>query len=779
MSFQAFISYKSEERPHALKLRDTLRAWGYGTWFDQDNIRKGEYFRDEIQKGLETSAVVVGVLTNASVKSREVLAEWDYAFSGKARLLLLRYEAVDLPYWLASVQYIDCTRDEIQAMSQLQEALRHPDTSRYEAAPDYISRPQSKNTQLVYQPLVDEKKADNRARMLESVYQSWILGALRPNLQAGTIDIGLGLKADAVLRHADYEDYRLPDSSHAIAQVFEDMHGELLILGEPGSGKTILMLQLAESLLALAQADEKRAIPVILNLSSWAQKQVPFEDWLITELKRSYTVPEKQAKEWLSQDKLCLLLDGLDEIAPSQNLGDEQGYVGKAAIKLRSEAVEAINRFRETHPKLDMVICSRIRDYETLQKKLNLNGAILLRALNKEQIDSYLLGENYAGVRELLDKEPSALSLAESPFILTTMKSSYEGTPYTGSPHKRLKLDRDSQEKRRDHLFLEYTDKQLKSHPSTNYPPPKTLHYLQWLAYQMLKHEATVFYVEALRLSWIESGKRYYSIANMLALGLVLLLSAGLISGLAYGMAIAIIGCGCIWLLIGPAATSNDIEFAEKISWSVPKDGLFARYWLGMGLISSIFISIFYLPANIDFLPNSIKMSWDYLRASFIFGLGIVVALGLILGIAATLLSGLSINPNIQSRANPNDGLAGSGKNGLIIGLIASLIAGLIGASIFGLIGWRIDKLTTWLIGGLSLGPIVGLIVGLVCGWLAVIQHICIRLSLAHEGHIPYWRYDKFLDYAAEAGFLRKVGGGYIFRHRMLLDYFAEQYQKK
>jgi hypothetical protein len=31
----------------------------------------------------------------------------------------------------------------------------------------------------------------------------------------------------------------------------------------------------------------------------------------------------------------------------------------------------------------------------------------------------------------------------------------------------------------------------------------------------------------------------------------------------------------------------------------------------------------------------------------------------------------------------------------------------------------------------------------------------------------------RFLDYAAERILLRKVGGGYIFVHRLLLEYFA------
>lgn len=40
------------------------------------------------------------------------------------------------------------------------------------------------------------------------------------------------------------------------------------------------------------------------------------------------------------------------------------------------------------------------------------------------------------------------------------------------------------------------------------------------------------------------------------------------------------------------------------------------------------------------------------------------------------------------------------------------------------------------------------------------------------NGDIP-WNYVGFLYHAAARIFLRKVGGGYIFIHRMLLEYFA------
>jgi hypothetical protein len=39
-------------------------------------------------------------------------------------------------------------------------------------------------------------------------------------------------------------------------------------------------------------------------------------------------------------------------------------------------------------------------------------------------------------------------------------------------------------------------------------------------------------------------------------------------------------------------------------------------------------------------------------------------------------------------------------------------------------------------------------------------------------GQLPF-NLVPFLDYAAERIFLRKVGGGYIFIHRYLMEYFA------
>lgn len=69
-------------------------------------------------------------------------------------------------------------------------------------------------------------------------------------------------------------------------------------------------------------------------------------------------------------------------------------------------------------------------------------------------------------------------------------------------------------------------------------------------------------------------------------------------------------------------------------------------------------------------------------------------------------------------------------------------------------------------------GPFVAFFIGLKNGGAACLQHFTLRLLLWRNDFAP-WRYVRFLDYAAERIFLRKVGGGYIFIHRMLLEHFA------
>jgi hypothetical protein len=77
-----------------------------------------------------------------------------------------------------------------------------------------------------------------------------------------------------------------------------------------------------------------------------------------------------------------------------------------------------------------------------------------------------------------------------------------------------------------------------------------------------------------------------------------------------------------------------------------------------------------------------------------------------------------------------------------------------------------------WLFCGLLAGICGGLLACIVMGGRAALQHYVIRLLLWRSGTFPLL-VPQFLDDATARFLLRRVGGGYQFAHRLLLDHLA------
>ncbi len=111
-------------------------------------------------------------------------------------------------------------------------------------------------------------------------------------------------------------------------------------------------------------------------------------------------------------------------------------------------------------------------------------------------------------------------------------------------------------------------------------------------------------------------------------------------------------------------------------------------------------------------------------------------------------------------------------RNNVVFGLIAGLRVGLPFGLICGLLFGLINGLYVGLFAGLLSGLLVGLLIWLNFGLGAVLHQQKLLAFLRCCRAIPK-NYAQFLDYATERIFLYKVGRGYIFIHRLLLDYFA------
>lgn len=222
----------------------------------------------------------------------------------------------------------------------------------------------------------------------------------------------------------------------------------------------------------------------------------------------------------------------------------------------------------------------------------------------------------------------------------------------------------------------------------------------------------------------------------------------GLTYGLIYGLLF-----GLIFGLRGSRQNpENDIQTVEDLRWSWRKalqGGLFS------GLIFGILGGLYGLISG--------------LRDGLLSGLLELLSIGLVLGLFATLVgavfTGLSREIR-ESKSIVNQGIWLSIRSAIFAGLLVGLIYGLIGGLVSGGPTWLRDTLNFGLMGALWYGG------------LDVIQHYVLRLLLLIQEHTPA-NYARFLDYAVDRIFLQKVGGGYRFIHRLLLEHFAEMDETK
>jgi NACHT domain len=176
----------------------------------------------------------------------------------------------------------------------------------------------------------------------------------------------------------------------------DDIKGRLLILGEPGAGKTNELLVLTKALLQQAQQSVDQPIPVIFELSEWSGGQEkPFSAWLIEQLQEKYKVPAEVSEQWIRQNQLLPLLDGLDEL---RRVDDVESATSEEIDQKRQakqvQCMRTINAFLDMHASMSMVVCCRRKEYEALEAQgeylKGLNGAIYLQKLDDEQIQRYL-----------------------------------------------------------------------------------------------------------------------------------------------------------------------------------------------------------------------------------------------------------------------------------------------------------------------------------------------------------------------------------------------------
>lgn len=634
-----------------------------------------------------------------------------------------------------------------------------------------------------------------RKVFLGKVKQFWIKGFLEPSLRnSPTIKLdrknypgiitNLPQEVETLSIELDnsFEDLRK-------TRVYEEIgQGRtLLILGDPGSGKTIALLQLTQRLIEFSENDLSLPMPVVFNLSSWAKDQEAIADWVANELWEKYQVSKSLSRVWIESQQLILLLDGLDEVREEK----------------RNNCIRALNEFIYLYPQIEIAVCCRLKDYEALNEHLQISSALCIQPFSIEQIYQYLdeFGGALSGLKEALISSSDLEQIAQNPLILHLMSVSYQGW----SSEKLSSHLSGASDHFKQHIFDTYISNKLENNYVARYRKVDVLTWLAWLASQMIREKQTIFLIERMQPTWLESyfSRICYKIGTLIFSGLLGGLISFIFSILHFKFVFLLLheafieyyggktideksllnGLGII-ILIGissstiMAALSENIAPLGQISWSWQKFQKRLSSQLVIGAKSGIIlaISLGFILAGKEFIDTG-RGDLGVFFTGCLYGVVFFPpSIMLLFGLGA----GLS-DAEVTRQVKPNQGILNSLKSCFVTGCVPEILFLLwviyLGLNSYDLPpGQVVFGLNAQLLLMLSGGLILGIIAGFRYGGITCIQHFTLRYLLYKRGKIP-WNYAKFLNFSSSSFLMKKVGGGYIFFHRMLLEHFNQKYQ--
>lgn len=572
--------------------------------------------------------------------------------------------------------------------------------------------------------------------------------------------------------------------------------GRLVVLGEPGAGKTMLMVRLVLDLLARRVAGGP--VPVLVSLASWDPRLQSLYGWLRARLATDHptlAAPRVRGRvasiQTLLEAGLILpILDGLDEV-PDAIRGP------------------AITRIRDAlRPGQRVVVTCRTQQYRDIMmtpggRPTLRAAAIELRPLDADTISRYLVDDagdlDAAGrwkpvLAVLGTAKPAALALAK-PLMLGLARAIYHPRPgeFAGElrdPGELCGPDLADPAAVQAHLCDAFIPAAYRSpDPTRELPRWPVARAERWLSFLAAHLEYTV---KTPDLAWWQLSRSVSRLAGGLATGCGSFLLFGLAGwiaggryygiwyGLAYGVAFGI--AGGLSYGLGSRLPLTRAEFRLRGSplafltrfavgfmpctflalFIGAHAEILAGLALGLALAAHGWLTT---PAVVKAIPSPPTTLAQDRSGTLGFAFAMTLALG---GAGALQVAG-------PGNAGPNGyaGIAGATVFCAVAGAFFGRPGyGRIGAVTYGAAGAVVGLLATaWNppVSGLGSGLAFGLTFGLGAGSATTVPRawgsfvIC-RVFLALRGDLP-WRLMSFLDDAHRRGVLRQAGAVYQFRH--------------
>ncbi|ARZ65976.1 hypothetical protein SMD11_0310 [Streptomyces albireticuli] len=583
--------------------------------------------------------------------------------------------------------------------------------------------------------------------------------------------------------------------------------GRLVVLGRPGSGKTILTMRFVlDYLKSRARAEP---VPVIFSIGAWDPTAVTFRDWLTAQLTRDHpglAAPgpggPSLAAALVESGRILPVLDGFDEIADGLN----------------RPALEALNATT-----LPLLLTSRPAEYAAAVAEtdvLTSAAAVDLTDLTLGDLADYLPRTTRKArggdpgttawdpvLSELRERPHSAggahlATVLTTPLMVTLARAVYSDTR-DRDPASLLDTRRfGGPEELEDHLLDNFIATAYRVRPGQRpaggprrgFDPERARYWLGYLAHHLARLDTpnlewwrfgsglrrstrtlVIALVICLTIGFVDCavGVLFSPLGFQLADGLVVGFLSGLTLGVAYWFMVAAKDVAVPPANVGMKMFSKARKAGRGTATRFLIGSLFGLvFGSGYGFMQGVLVGFLRRVG----LPASLQIGLDNATLyGVVFALGAGPTLVLLVLLETPLDIRSAVNPVSLLRTNRRTVLAQFLVWATVFGVLVGVASAMAIRPMSVLLGPLVWNLTA----SIKLGVISGLggALGYVLGLTAWGQWMVFaRIWLPLTGRLP-WAVVAFLEDAYQRGVLRQAGAVYQFRHARLQDHLARTYR--